>query len=57
MTEFELMKAMLTRVDPSREQWEYQHDENGTVIYFLCNDEWYQTSLLFDELGKLKQID
>lgn len=57
MTEFEMMKAILTRVDPSREQWEYQHDKKGTVIYFLCNDEWYQTSLIFDEEGKLKQID
>lgn len=57
MTEFEMMKTMLTRIDPSHEQWEYQHDKKGTAIYFLCNDEWYITALFFDKEGKLKQID
>ena len=56
MSEFEIIKAMLTRVDPLHNQWEYQHDKNGTVIYFLCNDDWYQNSLIFDEQGKLQQV-
>lgn len=55
MNEYEMMKQMLSRVDPKQNNWYPRDDEK--IIVFPTDDDWYTIFMIFDTKGQLVSFD
>lgn len=54
MTEYEMMVNMLQRINYP-DYW-YTNASDHTIT-LVCNDEWYNTTFVFNEKGELVSLD